>query len=144
MIVVEESLTTRASVQQMWEALTTHEDMPKWFAPVRKVRLDPIGMDERNGLGAIRHIHAAGPPVVEEVVEWDPPYRYVYVLLSGAPIRKHRGEVRVEEADIGARATWRIQFEPVIPLSGLVLKPVMQRLAGALLKGAAKHAERLA
>ena len=74
MIVVEESVTTLVSVQQMWEALTTHEDMPKWFGPVRRVRLDPIGVDDRNGLGAIRHIYAAGPPVVEEVVEWDPPH----------------------------------------------------------------------
>jgi hypothetical protein len=79
--------------------------------------------------------------VVEEVVEWDPPHRYVYVLLRGAPIRNHRGEVRVEDAAGGTRATWRIEFEPVIPLSGLVLKPVMTRMARSLLQGAARYAE---
>ena len=140
-IVVEESVETRASVEAMWRALTTHEDMPKWFGPVRRVVLDPPGRDERNGLGAIRHIHALGPAVVEEVVEWDPPHRYVYKLLRGAPIRKHRGEVRVEETPRGARASWRIEFAPVIPLSGLVLRPVMVRIARSLLEGAAAYAE---
>lgn len=143
MVVVEETLRTTASARRMWDVLTTHEDMPKWFAPVRNVVLDPPGRDERNGLGATRHIHAVGPAVVEEVVEWEPPRRYVYTLLRGAPIRNHRGEVTVRKADQGAVATWRIQFEPVIPFSGILMRPLMAQLARTLLKGAAKHAERL-
>ena len=143
MVVVEETHRTTASAQRLWDVLTTHEDMPKWFGPVRRVVLDPHGRDERNGLGAIRHIHAVGPAVVEEVVEWEPPRRYVYTLLRGAPIRNHRGEVTVREADGGAVATWRIQFEPVIPLSAIVMRPLMTRLARTLLRGAAKYAEQL-
>lgn len=142
MIIVEASHRTTAPAQRMWDVLTTHEDMPAWFKVVRKVVLDPVGHDERNGLGAIRHIHAPGPTVVEEIVEWDPPRRYVYKLLRGAPIRNHRGQVTVEETPNGARATWRIEFEPVIPFSGLVMRPMMQRLAQTLLRGAAAHAER--
>lgn len=141
-IVVEQSIESRASAQQLWDVLTTHEGMPEWFRPVRKVVLDPPGHDERNGLGAIRHIHALGPVVVEEVVEWDAPRRYVYKLLRGAPIRNHRGQVSVEENAGGCRATWRIEFEPVIPLSGLLLRPLMTRLARSLLRGASTHAER--
>ena len=141
MIVVEAAHTTTASPTRLWEVLTTHENMPAWFKPVRKVVLDPPGADERNGLGAVRHIHAVGPVVVEEVVEWDAPRRYVYTLLRGAPIRNHRGEVTVEETPTGARATWRISCEPVIPLSGLVLRPALRRLAQTLLAGAAAHAE---
>lgn len=142
MIVVEESIESRASAQELWDVLSTHEGMPEWFGPVRKVVLDPPGRDERNGLGAVRHIHAVGPVVVEEVVEWDAPRHYVYKLLRGAPIRKHRGQVNVEETDRGCRATWRIEFEPVIPLSGLLLRPLMTRLARSLLAGASSHAER--
>ena len=141
MIAVEQTVTTTASAQQMWDALTTHEDMPKWFGPVRRVTLDPPGRHERNGLGAVRHIHALGPAVVEEVVEWDAPRRYVYKLLRGAPIKNHRGEVNVESTPNGARATWRIEFDTVVPLSGLVLKPLMVRVARALLEGAAAYAE---
>lgn len=141
MIVVEQSINTSATAQRMWEVLTDHESMPRWFPAVKKVTLDPPGKDDRNGLGAIRHVKALGPTVVEEVVEWDAPHHYAYVLLRGAPIRDHRGDVSVVETPQGARATWRIRFEPTIPLSGLVLRPFMKRLAGALLRGAAKLAE---
>ena len=125
----------------MWDVLTTHEQMPAWFAPVRNVVLERPGTDERNGLGAVRHIHALGPAVVEEVIEWDAPRRYVYTLLRGAPIRNHRGEVTVEETAAGTLATWRIQCEPVIPFSGWILRPALQRLARSLLKGAVRYAE---
>ncbi len=141
-IVVEESIESRVSAQQLWDVLTAHEGMPSWFRPIRKVVLDPPGREERNGLGAIRHVHAVGPVVVEEVVEWDAPHRYVYKLLRGAPIRNHRGQVDVEETSGGCRATWRIEFEPVIPLSGLLLRPLMTRVAKGLLRGASAHAER--
>ncbi len=140
-IVVEQSITTSASAERMWEVLTDHESMPRWFPAVKKVTLDPPGRDDRNGLGAIRHVKALGPSIVEEVVEWDAPNRYVYVLLRGAPIRDHRGEVSVVSTSQGARATWRIAFRATIPLSGLVLRPFMNRLAGALLRGAARLAE---
>lgn len=143
MVVVEETHHTSASAQRIWDVLTTHENMPKWFGPVRNVVLDPPGHDERNGLGAKRYIHTIGPAVVEEVVEWEPPYRYVYTLLRGAPIRNHRGEVTVRETTQGAVATWRIQFDTVIPLSGILMRPLMAQLARTLLEGAAKHAERL-
>ncbi|MCR9159181.1 MAG: SRPBCC family protein [Nannocystaceae bacterium] len=142
MIVVEETLRTSASPQRMWDVLTTHEEMPSWFKVVRKAVLDPAGRDERNGLGAVRHLHAVGPAVVEEVIEWEPPRRYVYALRGGAPIRNHRGEVTVEAASDGAKATWRIQFEPMIPLSGVVMRPLMTLLARTLLRNAAQYAQR--
>lgn len=142
MIVVKKSIISTASVERMWEALTAHEDMPKWFNPVQSVRLDPVGQPDRDGLGAIRHIKAVGPVIVEEIVEWEPPHRYVYKLLRGAPIRDHRGEVWVEATATGTRATWQIAFTPVIPLSSLVMRPMMKRVADALLRSAAKFAER--
>ncbi len=140
-IVVEQSVTTSASAQRMWDVLTDHESMPRWFPAVKKVTLDPPGREDRNGLGAIRHVKAVGPIIVEKVVEWDAPHRYAYVLLRGAPIRDHRGEVSVVETPQGTHATWRIRFRAVIPLSGLVLRPVMNRVARDLLRGAAKFAE---
>ena len=142
MIVIEESIESTASAQTLWDVLTTHEGMPQWFGPVRKVVLDPPGRDERNGPGAIRHIHAVGPAVVAEVVEWEPPNRYVYKLLSGAPIRNHRGQVTVEETPRGSKATWRIEFEAVLPLSGFILEPLMTRVARMLLAGASAYAQR--
>lgn len=142
MITVEESLHTTATPERMWDVLTTHEQMPAWFRPVRKVVLDPPGTDDRNGLGAVRHIHALGPVVVEEVIEWEPPHRYVYTLLRGAPIRNHRGEVTVDATPKGAIATWTIQCEPVIPGSGIVLRPALRQLARVLLTSAVAYAER--
>ncbi len=140
-IVVEQSLNTSATAQRMWDVLTDHESMPRWFPAVKRVTLDPPGREDRNGLGAIRHVKAVGPTIVEEVVEWDAPHHYAYVLLRGAPIRDHKGEVSVVETPGGARATWRIRFRPLIPLTGLILRPVMNRVARDLLRGAAKLAE---
>ena len=142
MIVVEARQHTTATPERLWDVLTTHEQMPAWFRPVRDVILDPPGSVDRNGLGAVRHVLALGPVVVEEVIEWEPPRRYVYTLLRGAPIRNHRGEVTVQPSPKGAVATWTIQCEPMIPGSALVLRPVMRRLAHALLASAVAHAER--
>ena len=135
------TVESTASPEALWRVLTHHEDMPKWAKGVRAVHLDPIGAPDPDGLGAVRHIHALGPALVERVVEWDPPHRYVYRLERGAPIKDHRGEVRIEPSARGSHATWEIRFRPLIPLTGWAIRMLLSGMARDMLRKAAEIAE---
>ena len=141
MIEIHQTLASTAPPERLFAVLTDHRAMPRWFPPIRRVDLDPEGSPDPNGLGAVRKVHALGPPIVERVVEWEPPRRYVYVLEAGAPIRNHRGEVRVEAAPGGSKATWTITFAPVIPGTGWLVRAVLTPAVVRMLRGAALLAE---
>lgn len=138
---IHASIESEAPAETLWSVLTRHEDMPRWAKPVKRVHLDPAGAPDRDGLGAVRHVHAIGPAIVERIVEWQPPQRYVYRLEGGAPIKQHRGEVNVQDLGGRSRATWDIEFKPVIPFTGFVIKAVLKKAVNDMLAGAAKLAE---
>ena len=83
-IVVEHRFT--AAVDVVWEKVSDHCGMRRWLVPGMSVRLQREGDPAPNGKGAVRVIEGAGVRAVEEVVEFEPPNRMVYVVLSGFPI----------------------------------------------------------
>ena len=52
---------------------------------MRKSVLEREGDPAPNGVGAIRVLSSVGPPLREEVIAYQPPTRFSYKLLSGAP-----------------------------------------------------------
>jgi uncharacterized protein YndB with AHSA1/START domain len=116
------------------------------YTRLRRVDLEKEGEPAPNGVGAIRVLHAIGPAVREEIIEYEPPRRLAYKMLSGAPLRDHVGTVTLEPADVdghaGTRVVWAIDTTPTVPLGKAVVVAVTKNVVQDLLDGVVGEAER--
>lgn len=114
------------------------------YTPLRRVELERRGAEAPSGVGAIRALHLAGPPVREEVVDYEAPVRFSYRIISGAPVRSLVGTVLVAPAGAGSLMTYEVLIEPRIPFSGPLLARVMEAVIRRLTARVAAEAERRA
>ena len=133
--------TTTAPIETVFDALTDHRAIADTVWAVRRSTLDREGTPAPNGVGAIRRLEAVGPPIVEEIIDYQRPTRYAYKMLSGAPVRDHVGTVELREAGTGTAVSWHLRSTPKIPGLDWLLKPVLKRVIGELLKGGVNAAE---
>ncbi len=136
--------TSTAPIETVFDAITDHRGIANCVWAVRRSTLDREGTPAPNGVGAVRRLVAVGPPIVEEIIEYEQPTRYAYKLLSGAPVRDHVGTVELRESGTGTEVTWHLRSTPKIPGLHLLLAPVLKRVINELLKGGVAAAERRA
>lgn len=107
----------------VWNVLSQHEDMPEW-TPLRRVTLEPAGAEERNGVGAIRVLHAPFLPyrLREEITRFEPPTLLGYTLRQGLPTSDHHGLITLAPDGRGTILTWTIGFVSSVPGMGLIIK----------------------
>ncbi len=132
-----------APPEVVWNVLTDHQGY-SGFTPVRRVEMERTGAPDPNGLGAIRKLIAVGPPIREEIVEFEPQRRFAYKLLSGLPVKNHVGTATLEEAPGGTRLRYELETYPAIPV---LLAPVVQvtkLVVGNLVKGIVSESEKRA
>ena len=122
--------TIAAPRAEVWTRLTDHREFARWSG-LREVVLAREGYPEPDGVGAIRVVRDSGLAVEEEIVEFEPPKRLAYRMLSGAPIRNHRGEIRLEGA---TEVIWDIHFESRIPGAGWLIRRLLERQLGQVLR----------
>jgi uncharacterized protein YndB with AHSA1/START domain len=134
---------TAAPPQTVFDVLTDHRGYAD-HTPLRRVELEREGDPPPNGVGAIRVLHAVGPPLREEVITYEPPTRFAYRLLSGAPMRDHVGTVTLEPEGTGTRVVYALDTTPTVPLAGGVVTAVVRLGIRRLLKGVVDEAERRA
>ena len=118
-----------APIEVVWDAVTDHRGMVNW-SPLKKVVLERQGEPAPNGLGAVRRMIGVGPSIVEEVTEWEPPHRYVYLLRKGAPIRNHRGDIQLRTDGAYTQLQWTIRFAPTIPGTGWLIVALLRKVIG--------------
>jgi uncharacterized protein YndB with AHSA1/START domain len=132
-----------APPEVVFEVLTDHRGYAD-ITPVRRVDLVREGEPAPNGVGAIRALHVAGPPLREEVLTYEPPSRFSYRLLSGAPVRDHVGTVDVTPEGEGTRVTYAVRTMPTVPVGGRVVVGVVKLAIKQLLNGIVAESERRA
>ncbi|HEX4670294.1 MAG TPA: SRPBCC family protein [Solirubrobacterales bacterium] len=125
-------------------AVLTEHHLYAEITPLRKSVLERPGEPAPNGVGAIRVLTSAGPPLREEVIAYEPPMRFSYKLLSGAPVRDHVGTVELTPRDGGTRVVYAVHTTPTLPLVGGAVVAVVKRGIRALLGGIVKESERRA
>ncbi|MHB8466110.1 MAG: SRPBCC family protein [Acidimicrobiales bacterium] len=120
-------------------------DIPAWAAwgkPLvpRSIR-ERDGAPDPNGVGAVRKAGGLGIWVREEIVEYIPPVRLAYILVSGMPVRRYRSIVELEADPAGGTAIrWRSHFEPKIPGTGPLFRVLIKTEVGALARRLATRA----
>lgn len=129
-----------ASPETVFEVLADHRAYPQ-FTGTRRVELEREGDPPPNGLGAIRQLHIVGPPVREEVTEFEPPGRFAYKLLSGIPVRDHVGTVTLTPEGDGTRMCYEVTTFPKIPLIGHAAVAIVKVAVGQIVDGVVKTAQ---
>lgn len=132
-----------APPELVFEVLTDHRRYTE-FTPLRRSELEREGEPVPDGVGAIRVLGVAGPPVREEVLAYEPPRRFSYTLLSGLPVRDYVGTVELTPSDGGTQVTYAIRTTPTVPLAGFAVVAVLKQSIKALLGGVAEESERRA
>lgn len=132
-----------APPEVVFDVLTDHRRYPE-ITPLRKAELEREGEPAPNGLGAIRALTVAGPPMREEVIAYEPPHRFAYKILSGLPVRDHVGTVELQPKDGGTELTYAVKTTPTIPLAGSVFMLALKKAIRDLTGGVAKESERRA
>lgn len=133
-----------APPETVFEVLTDHRRYAR-MSLLRRSELEREGEPAPNGVGAIRVMHSIGPPLREEVVAFEPPSRFSYTVLSGAPIRDHLGTVQLTPAGEGRTTiTYAVRMTPTLPLAGGIVVGVTKAGIGSLLNGVTAESERRA
>jgi catechol 2,3-dioxygenase-like lactoylglutathione lyase family enzyme len=130
----ENEIEINAPADQVWQQLTDHAGMGNWS--IFSGSILRVGNTDPNGIGCIRELAAPGVRITEEVTAWDEGRHYAYQLRTGAPFKKHQGDVFVTEEDGRTRVRWAIRFESWIPLSnritawllGMIFRKALQKL----------------
>lgn len=131
-----------APVEVVFDLLTDHRGYAS-FTPLRSVTLEREGEPAPNGVGAIRILRLAGPPLREEVTEYVPPSRFAYRLLSGAPVRDYTATVDLLPESEGTWMTYTVQGTPTVPpVLAPLLMGVMRIVIARLIAAIKKQAER--
>ena len=132
-----------APPETVFDVLTDHRRYPE-ITPLRKAELEREGEPAPNGLGAIRVLTVAGPPMREEVIACERPSRFSYKILSGLPVRDHVGTVEMQPSDGGTEIVYAVKTTPTIPLAGPVFMVILKKAIRDLISGVAKESERRA
>jgi uncharacterized protein YndB with AHSA1/START domain len=127
----------------VFDVLTDHRRYNE-ITPLRKAELEREGEPAPNGLGAIRVLTVAGPPMREEVIAYERPSRFSYKILSGLPVRDHVGTVELKAANGGTEITYAVKTTPTLPLVGPVFMLVLKKAIRDLIGGVTKESERRA
>ncbi len=138
------SFTIKRSIaappETVFAVLTDHRAYAD-FTPMRKSELEREGDPAPNGVGAIRKLHMIGPPLREEVVEYVPSSKFVYRLLSGAPLKDHVGTVTLEPEGTGTQMIYTVDTTPTLPFGGGLVVAISKRAVTQLADGVVKEAE---
>ncbi|MFW8591343.1 SRPBCC family protein [Glaciecola sp. 2405UD65-10] len=106
-------------IQEVFAALSDHENYAQ-FKGVDESNLIVEGKFDKNGVGAVREIIAAGANLHEEIVKYDPPYTLGYKIIKSTPLPYDHelGEVTLREENGKTHATWRSKGHITIFLLG--------------------------
>jgi uncharacterized protein YndB with AHSA1/START domain len=132
-----------APPEVVFDVLTDHRRYPE-ITPLRRAELEREGDPAPNGVGAIRVLSVAGPPMREEVLAYERPYRFSYTVLSGLPFRDHVGTVEMTPSDGGTEVVYAVHTTPTLPVGGFLAMAVLKQAIKQLLGGVAKESERRA
>lgn len=143
MATLDFSRTVAAPVETVWEVVADLRGMSD-YTRFRRVELEREGEPAPNGLGAIRVLHLVGPPVREEVIAFEPPRRFAYRMLSGAPVKDHVGTIELESTGERTRMSYVLETTPAVPVGGFAVIALMNRIVEGIAAGIATEAERAA
>ena len=126
-----------ASAPAVFALLADGAGWSAWAGPlVARSRWYRTGTPAPGGVGAIRELGLRPVLSREEIVEFAPPRRLAYTIVSGVPVRGYRATVELDPLPGGGtRITWRATFTPRYRHTG----PLLRVLCRAAVSAVAHH-----
>ncbi len=110
-----------APIERVWELFSDHEGYIR-FKGVSLAKLLEPGRKERNGVGAVREVHALGVKFVEDILVFEPPRRLDYkVVKCNTPLEHEIGRMDMIQRGEGTEVHWITRFRVKVPLVGGLL-----------------------
>ncbi len=139
--VVHAEASSTASADAVFAILIDTERWPTW-APFDEAVLAKPGVSDREGVGAERSFRKGRTHSYEQVVAYEAPTHFAYVLVRGMPLRSYRADVRIAPTDTGCTITWHSEFQTSFPTIGTIYRMALQRFIADLAARLARTAER--
>jgi uncharacterized protein YndB with AHSA1/START domain len=134
--------TIEAPAHEVFAVLTDHRNYSK-ITPVRKSELEQEGSPVPDGVGAIRKLSLIGPPMREEVLEYEAGKRFSYKLLSGLPVKDHVGTVTLAKTGPATTdMTYTVETTPTLGPAGFAVVAGIKRGVTQLINGVEKESVR--
>ena len=134
---------TRARPEQVWDLLVDALGWPRW-SRIPKAAYEREGDPAPHGVGAIRRFGTGPLTSREEVVAFEAPHHFAYVMLSGLPLRGYRADVHLVPDGTGTEIEWSGGFDATSRFLGtywsLTLRYVIVR---SIARALAKASDRL-
>jgi uncharacterized membrane protein len=128
-----------APVDRVFSFFSTHERLAEVYPAAFK--LIKYGDDPRdaNSLHSVRRI-TAFPFIVEETVTgYQPPKFIEYKVTYGFGLNNHVGSMHFQDLGEGrCRLDYKVEFDPVIPMSGFLIRNILQKVIGNGVREAAR------
>lgn len=127
--------------ERVFGFFSQHERLAEIYPGAFKRIVDSMDPTDVNGLGSVRRITNFPLIIDEKVTRYAAPSLIEYKLTQGAPIRDHVGIMHFYELDNGSRCRldYTIEFEGAWPLSGFILKNLLERVVGGAVRDLAKR-----
>lgn len=126
-------------VDRVFSFFTDHERLSKIVpASVKRIQFGEDPKDA-NSKGSVRRI-IAFPIIIEETVtQYEPNQFMAYTITYGFGLKNHLGTLRFTPlGERRSRLEYKIEFEPVIPFSGFLIKNLLQKVIGDGVREAAR------
>ena len=138
----EVTAESKATPDKVFAVLADSTRWNEWAgAVIRHSSWEREGTPPPGGVGAIRKLGSWPMYGREEIVEYEPPTRLAYTLLSGQPLRNYKAVVELASKDGGTAIRWSATFDPKIPGTGKLFSRYFTTLIGGFAKRLARHAE---
>lgn len=133
---------TAAPVERVWDLLVDAPGWPAWTR-IPSASYEREGEPSPHGVGAIRRMGAGRMVSREEVVAFEAPHHFAYVLHSGLPLRGYRADVHLVPEGPGTEIEWSGGFDSSSPLAGRFWRLVLRRIIiGSIARALARAATR--
>lgn len=132
-----------AAPDTVWALVADGARWSDWTTFTRS-SLEKEGDPPPDGVGAIRRFGTGPVTSREQVVEFDPPRRLAYTILSGFPVRNYRATVELTPDGTGTRISWSGTFDAKLPGTGWFVRPFVGRIYRTFSKRLARAAEQRA
>lgn len=124
---IQASIAIDAPAERVFAAVSNHEGFLR--GPNMSCRLVKEGRESRNGLGAVREVTWDGSVFTEEVIAFEPPRHYTYVVRKlvnsrgkPVPMVHERGWLEITSLGEATRVDWRSRFAITLPVVGWFLE----------------------
>jgi uncharacterized protein YndB with AHSA1/START domain len=136
---IEVFARSAAPPEAVWRLLVDATAWSKWSRIPHAAR-EHEGTPAPDGVGSIRRLGVGRFGSREEVVAFEPPRHFAYVLMSGLPVQEYRADVELSPDGDGTLIAWRGRFVPTWPAAGPPLELFLRRTLTGFARGLAGYA----